>query len=171
MCFSSQRWFPNMKIRKKLMLISFAVMIPTLCFLLLAFRYWSSFIEQETINNFNITNRRLVRNIEENIERRQMIVRTLCESSLIKELVSNMDYEETEQLYQISVKPILDTLTETAQHGQMIWIIRYDNEGYEEIHNDYEGIFSGVKKNSKEIENGLKAVSYTHLTLPTTSRV
>ena len=156
MCFSSQRWFPNMKIRKKLMLISFAVMIPTLCFLLLAFRYWSSFIEQETINNFNITNRRLVRNIEENIERRQMIVRTLCESSLIKELVSNMDYEETEQLYQISVKPILDTLTETAQHGQMIWIIRYDNEGYEEIHNDYEGIFSGVKKNSKEIENGLK---------------
>lgn len=161
--FSSQRWLPNMKIRKKLMLISFAVMIPTLCFLLLAFRYWSSFIEQETINNFNITNRRLVRNIEENIERRQMILRTLCESSLIKELVSNMDYEETKQLYQISVKPILDTLTETAQHGQMIWIIRYDNEGYEEIHNDYEGIFSGVKKNSKEIENGLKDYAVLHL--------
>ncbi len=152
----AKSWFPDMKIKKKLMLISVAVLLPVLFFLLVVYHYWSSFIRQEAINNFNITNRELVRNIENNIGQRQIIVRTLCESSLMQEMVGSREPETTKRLYEASVKPVLDTLTETAQHGQMIWIIRYDNEGYEEIHSDYEGILSGIKCNSLDIENGLK---------------
>lgn len=159
----AKSWFPDMKIGKKLMLISVAVLLPTLFFLLVVYHYWSSFIRQEAMNNFNTTHRELVQNIEDHIEQRQIIVRTLCESSLMQEMVSSKDPEMTERLYQASVKPVLDTLTETAQHGQMIWIIRYDSEGYEEIHSDYEGVLSGVRYNSKEIENGLKDYALLHL--------
>lgn len=153
---SDRNWFPNMSIRKKLMLTSIAILVPTLMFLLLVYGYWSAFVRQETIKNFNITNDQLIQTMEDNIERRQIIVRTLCESSQVQKMIRSKDPNRAEEIYMNDVKPIMNALTETSQNGQMIWIIRYDNLGYEDIHNDYEGIISGVKKNSLEIENGLK---------------
>lgn len=149
-------WFPRMSISSKMMLISIAILLPTLLFLLLVYGYWSAFVRQQSFENFDIMNRQLMQTVEDNIEQKQIIVRTLCESSKVQEMIRSKGWDASKQVYTDNVKPVLEAVTETSSHGQMLWIIRYDAGGYEDISNDYEGILSNVKRSTLEIEKGLK---------------
>lgn len=146
----------NLSIRTKLLLLSSVIVLATLLFLLLAYHFWFDFAYQERLFSFNAMNRQLVQTIEANIEQRQIIVRTLCESENVQELLLCDDRAATRRIYKEDVEPIMEALTESAQSGQMLWLIRYDNSGYEDIHIDYEGVSSGIKTNSLDIENGTK---------------
>ena len=78
-------WFRNMSIRRKLMLISLGVLIPVSLFLIAVYSYYIDFVYQDVMGNFNFAKQQYIQTIESNIEKRQMVVRTLCNSSSIKD--------------------------------------------------------------------------------------
>lgn len=147
-------WFGGLSLKTKLLLLSSALLVLIFSFLAIVYGYWSTFIRDEVLSSFGLSCQQVELTIEDNLQRRQMNVQTLCESMQFQEFISITNEAQGEAVYQSSIKPVLDVLTETAKNGQMIQLIRYGNRGYEVLSSDYEGICSGVARNSLEIEDG-----------------
>lgn len=150
------RRLDSLSLKTKWLLLAFVVLILVLFFLTYVYTYWESFVQEEFLHSFSLSCRQIEQAIEDNLERRQIVVRTLCESKQFTKFIASPSSEEGERLYVSSVKPVLEVLTETATQGQIIQLIRYSDTGYEVLPNDYEGIQSGIVCNSLDIENGVQ---------------
>lgn len=146
----------DLSLKTKWLILSSVLLFLFLSFLICVYTYWESFVQEEFLHSFSLSCQQIEQSIEDNLERQQMIVRILCESTQFKNFIDSQSYEEGERLYVNSVKPVLDVLTETAIQGQIIQLIRYSDVGYEVILNDYEGLQTGIARNSLDVEKGVQ---------------
>lgn len=152
----SEKRLDDLSLKTKWLILSSVLLFLVLSFLICVYTYWESFVQEEFLHSFSLSCQQIEQSIEDNLERQQMIVRILCESTQFKNFIDSQSYEEGERLYVNSVKPVLDVLTETAIQGQIIQLIRYSDVGYEVILNDYEGIQTGIARNSLDVEKGVQ---------------